>query len=405
MPAPTLNKAAPAATPPATGQQGSTAKQSAPVIPFTRASRKKSRLLGQFGPVTLNTGQQALPIIQAGVGGYLRSLQLTVVGTTSGNAATVAFQPDAPFNVLQQITFTSPNGDSIISLLDGFALYALVKYGAFASGPIDPVADPNYVLTTGAGGTGGSFKFIIDIPIELDSRDAFTSLQNMAANQQFALQLSLNSLAQLYSTAPTSAPVVTITAVMHYWSAPSQTNTDGNVQATAPIGDGSLSLIQTQTPPITPGSQQNIQLLNVGNVIRFPLFILRNSSGVRTEADWPTVTNFYVNNDLWYYKPKDQWRTQHAREYELFPSAPTATPTKGALDNGVFPFTDFINDGSSGDKNVQAANNRNLWLVTGPGTAFNIEAVNWGASASTLQVIENVVKPSSPQALYAPHWD
>jgi len=404
MAAPTLAAKPAATTPPATGGQAQS-KAPAAVIPFTRASRKKSRLLGQFGPVTLNTGQQSLPIIQAGVGGYLRRLRLLVTGTTSGNSAAVAFQPDAPFNILQNITFTSPNGDSIISILDGFALYALNKYGAFSTGPVDPVADPSFVATVGTGATGGSFQFVIDIPLEIDARDAFCALQNMAANQQFQLQLGLNSIAQVYSTAPTTPAQVTITAVMEYWSAPAATNSDGNVQATAPIGDGSVSLIQTQSPALVPNAQQNIQLLNVGNVIRNTVLILRNSSGVRDETDFPAVSNWYVNNDLWYRKDKALWRSQMAREYG-FKSAPAATPTAGALDNGVYVLTDFMNDGSGGgDGVVNGGQNRDLWLVTGPGTAFNYEAQNWGAGASSLQVIQSVVKPSSAQALYAPHWD
>jgi len=70
----------------------------------------------------------------------------------------------------------------------------------------------------------------------------------------------------------------------------------------------------------------------------------------------------------------------------------------------VFVATDFMNDGSSGDSNVDGASNRNLFLVTGSGTAFNIEAVSWGAAASSLLVIENVIRPASPQAMYQPNW-
>lgn len=401
MPAPTVAKTTTAAATPAVGAtQGTPSKTASPVIPFVRASRKKSRLLGQYGPVTLSASQQNLPIIQAGVGGYLRFIELLVNVSATGNSAAVAFQNDAPWNILQNITFTAPNGDSIISTLDGFALAMLNKYGAFGTGPRDIAQDPAYSVTTGTGATGGSAQFIVRIPIELDTRDAFGVLKNMAANQQFALTVGLNTLSAIYSTAPTVAPTVQITAVMHYWSAPNGTNSDGNVQATAPNGDGTLSLIQTQTPALVANSQQNIQLLNVGNVIRFPLFILRNGSGVRTETDWPTVTNFYVNNDLWMYKNKALWRSQHAREY-LLRGGITASVTANSLDNGVYPLTDFINNGSAGDEDVDGAQDRNRWLVTGPGTAFNIEAVNWGAAATTLQVIQNNVKPSSPQALYS----
>lgn len=395
-PAPTINRTAPQST-------GGNNAPAAPVIPFVRASRKKSRLSGQYGPITLNTGTQALAPIQLPAAGYLRSIRLTVTGTTSGNIAAAAFQADAPFNILQQISLLSANGDSLISPIDGFALYALNKYGAFGTGKNDPVADPSYSLTTGTGATGGSFKFQIRIPVEIDPRDAFCSLQNMAANQSFLLQLSLNSIAGVYSTAPTNAPTVSITAVMEYWSAPATNTPNGDVQATAPAANGSVSLIQTQTPSINPSSVQNIQLINVGNTIRFPMFILRNASGVRTEADWPAVTNFYVNNDPFYYKTKENWRSQMATAYG-YNGGLSATPAVDKLDNGVFVLTDFMDDGSAGANKVDAASNRNLYLVTGSATAFNLEAASWGAGASQLLCLQNTIRPSSPQALYAPQW-
>lgn len=397
MPAPTLGKPNTANAP------ADTAAAALPVIPFTRASRKKSRLAGQTGPTTLNTTIQALPPNQLPAGGFLRSIKLTVTGTAAGNAAAVAFNADGPFNVLQQISLLSANGDTLISVIDGFALYAVNKYLALAQGRRDPLADPSYSKVTGAGATGGSFAFTLDIPVEIDTRDAFGALQNMAANQSFLLQISLNSLSNLYTVAPTAAPTVSITAVMQYWSAPAPVNADGNPQATFPAGDGTVSLIQTQQPPITANTQQSIQLLNVGNVIRAEIFILRLASGVRTETDWPNVTNFYVNGDPWYYKTKAQWRSQMAQEYG-YTAGVTATPTLNSLDEGVFVLTEFMNDGASGDSRVDGASNRNLFLVTGPGTAFNIEAVNWGATANNLLVLTNAIRPSSPQGMYAPNW-
>jgi hypothetical protein len=266
---------------------------------------------------------------------------------------------------------------------------------------VDPVREPSYSITTGAGATGGSFQFVIRIPVELDSRDGLGALQNMAANQSFLLQYSLNNIASVYTTAPTAAAQITVNATMEYWNAPAPTNLDGVPQAQAPNGNGTVSLIQTQQPPLVPSSTQNIQLLNVGNTIRSCIFILRTAAGVRTETDWPTVTNFYVNNDSLMYKRKEQWRAQLATDYGLW-NGITAAPTANALDNGVFVLDDFINDGAQGGRNANAASNRNLWLVTNSATAFNIEAgTAWGATASSLLVIQNNVRPASPQSLYS----
>ena len=376
----------------------------AQVIPFTRASRKKSRLVLQTAAVVLNTTVQAIPALQIPAGGFLKRLKLTVVGTTSANASAVAFRADAPFNLLQQISLLSPNGDTLINVIDGFALYVINKYGAIGTGRFDPLGNPNYSAVAGAGATGGSFNFEVHIPVETDSRDAFTALQNMAANQSYLLQFSLNTLALVYSTAPTTAPSVVITVVMEYWAAPAPTNSDGVMQASFPVGNGSVSLLQTQTPAIVAGSQQNIQLVNVGNVIRSVFLILRDASGVRDEVDFPTVNNWYLNNDPLYYHTKSQWRMQMAQVYD-YDGGVTAATTLNALDNGVFVLTDFMNDGGTGDYNVDGGANRDLLLVTESSTAFNYEAVNWGASASTLFVIEQVIRPISAQALYAPQFN
>lgn len=393
MPAPTLSPKPVAGTQPAAA--------ALPPIPYTRAARKKSRLGGPVISSTLTANVQALAGINVQPGGWARRIRLTVTGVTTGNAAAVAFNNDGPFNVLQQISMLTPNGDALISVIDGFTLAMINKYGAHGTGRYDPVADPTYSAVTGAGANGGSFKFTLNIPAEIDGRDAFCAIQNMAANQSYLLQLSLNAIAGLYTTAPTTPPVVTIVPVLEYWSSPAPVNADGNPQSVAPVSAGSYSILQTQQPPIVPGSQQNIQFINVGNTIRYELFILRTAAGVRTEVDWPNATNFYVNTDPWFYKTKDQWRSQMAQEYD-FTGGLAAVPTLNTLDNGVYILTDFMNDGASGSGNVDGSSNRNMYLNTLSNTGFNVEAVNWGATAASLLVVTNAIRVPSPQALYTP---
>jgi len=92
-----------------------------------------------------------------------------------------------------------------------------------------------------------------------------------------------------------------------------------------------------------------------------------------------------------------------ARDYRLTGGL-SATPALNTLDNGVFVLSDFINEGASGDHKADGSSNRNLFLVTGSATAFNIEASTpWGASASSLLCVQNTIRPSSPQAMYTPH--
>lgn len=392
---------APTVAKPAGGNQGGQNAQAAPVIPFTRASRKKRRLAGTFGPITMNTTIQALPPIPLPAAGYLKWVRLEVTIAAAGNSAAVAWKNDAPFSILQNISFLSANGDSLVSVIDGFTLYVLNKYGAHATGMWDPTADVNYSIVSGSSSAGGSAHFNIRLPVEVDARDGFCALQNMAANQSFQVQISINALANMYTVLPTVPPTVAIRMVMEYWSAPAAQNADGIAQAIAPPANGSVSLIQSQTPSINPNSFQNIPLNNVGNTVRYVAFILRDATGVRTEADWPDVFNVYVNNDAWYYNTRNNWRSDMALQYKLY-NGVTAIPTKGALDNGVFIAQDFMNDGASGNSDVDGASNRNLFLVTGSATAFNIEAANWGAAASSLFVVTNSIRPRDPSAVYPP---
>lgn len=402
MPAPTLARPN-QATAPASTNQTATAANVQPMIPFTRAARKKSRQIQQVGPIALQAGALAqINPVQVPAAGYLRKITLDVIGTTAANAATVAFANDAPFNVLQQISLSAANGDSLINPIDGFTLAMVNKYGCHGGQSNDPLADPNFSKVTGVGaGLGGSFHFQLDIPVEYDPRDACGALPNMAANQSFLLQFFLNSTAQLYTTAPTTPPNVTVTMTMEYWAAPSGTNPSGVAQQTAPRANNVVSQLLTANPPVVPGTDQTFQLPNVGGTIRYLLFILRTAAGVRTSADWPTVFNLLVNNDLYSYKTKDNWLRQLARNYELNAGV-NAVPTLNALDTGVYVYTDFMNDGSEGSELASSSANRDLQLVTGSGTALGVEAQNWGANASQLLVVTNSLRVPDPTAYYAP---
>jgi len=380
------------------------ANAAVPAIPFTRAARKKSRLIGTYGPVALGAAAVQQAPIQIPANGYIRKLIFDVTGTTAGNAATVTFANDAPFNVVQQFQFSAANGDTVYSTMDFFTLAMINKYFACGNEGYDPASDPTFSKTTGSGATGGSFHFQVELPLEFDTRDACGALTNMAANQSFLLQYWLNNSASLYGTAPTNPPSVTITVTAEYWAAPAAQNPQGIAQQTAPRCNGTVALFQTQTPPIVTSTDQTIQLTNVGNTIRVIMFILRTAAGVRTETDWPNQLQFSVNNDVWNFKTKNNWLKERAERYAAWyrGGAKNAAVTAGALDNGVYVYSDFINDGSGGNNTVSGGANRDLMLVTGSATALNIEAQNWGATAGQLLVVTMSLRIPDVAAFYAP---
>lgn len=371
--------------------------------PFIRGTRKQSTLVTQMAGVVMTAAQQALPPIQVRPSGFLARIRCAIVATTAGNAAAVAFQPDAPYNLLQNIMFQSPAGDVLLSPIDGLGLFEVNKLGGMASGYRDPLQYPSFTRTAGAGATGGSFTIEVDIPVEIDSRDAFGTIQNMNAAEQFVLQMSINTLAQTYSVAPTTAPTIVVTVTMEYYSQPAASTNPQVQQAITPFGNGSLSIIQSQTVTgIGAGTTGRIQIVNTGTVIRGIIFIARTAAGVRTEADWPSIMSIYLNNQQLLYKPLSLWRNQITDEYKPLTGATVATPTVNSPDAGVLVLTDFMNFGSQGGMNVDGASNRNQWLATGKGTDLEFEATTaWGGAISSLQIITLGVRPISAEALYA----
>lgn len=374
----------------------------AAMIPFMRATASKSAFVTQLS-ATPGAAQVGLGAIQIRPSGFLARLKIKVNGVTSANAATVAFQPDAPFNVLQGLFFQSPGGDTIYSQTDGFTQFAIQKYLALGGQNNDPLAFPAYRAVTGVGGgIGGSFTFIAEVPVEIDRRDAYGTIQNQAANAQFTLMANLNTLANIYSTAPTTAPVVTLTVIMEFYSQPAAANDSSVPQQTAPSGNGTLNTIFTSQPTILAGTSAKSQIITVGNSIRAIIFILRTAGGVRTEADWPQVASIYVNTNLYLYKDKDIWNADMAQWYD-YRAGKTAAPTLNGLDNGVFILGDWMNAGQSGGATVSGSSDRNRWLVTTENTLLEIESTTaWGASAASLQATVNAIKPADVQSEFAP---
>ncbi len=381
--------------------QAGAAKVPPVIIPFTRAARKKSRVIGSQS-FTPGASVQPLAPIQLPAAGYLRKLEIEVSGVCVNNiVAGVAFSADGPFPLFNSIGVLAANGDTIHANMSGFTWSRLQKLGAFSADKGHaPESDPTYSVTTGNGASAGSFSYVQEIPFEIDERDALGALPNMASNQSFTLNLAVGTLAQIYSTAPTNAPTVTITITMHYWAVPAAVNSAGVAQATAPLTAGTFSILQSQQPAITAGTDQTLQSANVGNTVRFVYFELRTAAGVRTDVDFPALFNLLVNNDIWMQKRKTLWQRQIGNDYGLT-GAPNANPTAGALDNGVYIIDDFINGGSQGKK-ASGSSNRDELLVTASATALDFEFNQFGANASQLIIVTNSLKVADSAALYAP---
>lgn len=369
-------------------------------VPFPIASLKRNRQAFDTG--NLNLGQSVSAIEIPAAGGFLRWIEMVITGTTSGNAATVVFNADAPGNVLSFIEFLPPSGDPPIVPHTGYQILLWNKYGAFSQSPpySDPRRDPGYFTTAGASGTGGSFQLTIRLPFEIDPGSGFCSITNSAANKSYLLNLTVNTSGNIYGTAPTSPPVVRVVGWMYFWDEPASQTRQGTSQVPGPIGLGSFSQLRLDQPPITAGDKY-LKVNNAGPVLRGLGIVLRASNGTRASVsagDIPSVWDFVFNTrDRWLISD-GQLVSDMAEAYGYGLMYGTALPVADAplgLDTSVRFFPYFIDYGG-----VAPTNPRSQYQVTADATLTQIRGISFGATVATMEILSNLIRPASAAALY-----
>jgi hypothetical protein len=381
----------------------------AAAVPFPIASLKRIR--GSFDTGNLVLGQSTPAIEIPATGGFARYLEMEVTVTTAGNAAAVAFQADAPANILSFVEFLPPSGDPPIVPHTSHQLVLWNKYGAFSNKPpfSDPLSSPGWFATAGSGATGGSAFVRFRLPFEIDPATGFCSITNSAANKSYLLNLTVNSSANVYSVAPTNAPTVRVVGTMYYWDEPAAQTRQGTKQVPGPLGLGSFSQLRLDQPPITAGDKY-IKVNNSGPVMRALGIVLRTGAGVRVlntaVADIPQLWDFVFNT-------RDRWLITDARLLDdiaqyygygqgyagtrLAPTLPTVDGPRG-FDNGVRFFPYFMEHGS-----IDPTFPRSQYQVTGDATLTQIRGISFGAGVGTMEIMTNLIRPDSSQALYPPN--
>lgn len=388
----------PPASSAASPSQQRPAPQQPQAIPFIRASKRASQQDFGVTGVTLGANQQQIGPVDIQTNGFLRYLELYVSQTTASNAATVAFTGDGPFNALQNVTLQDPSSEFIVSPYTGYELMLAEKYLGYAGPPpfVDPRSDPNYLATTGSGGTGGSFTFVVKVPLEDRVRDGFGAVPNSAANKNYRLQAFWATSGTVFSTGPTTpAPNLQMQITNFYWTEP-PASIAGAPTVSTPNGNGTVSYLDRETfTALTSANNPPLIWKNVGRVIKSVLFVERDSSNVRQDSDWPDPMTIWVNGFPLYYLPKHTWLSEMA-DTTGYATNGQAKNTSGGLDTGVF----FLYPTMTQPGMVTNWGPADQYLPTVPSTKIQNVAV-WGATISSLTLLQRTIKPSSGAALFS----
>lgn len=366
----------------APAQDGKAGKQVV-LGPFRGGTQGTVKATGYTQSGTLTAATQPLPTYQIAPTNILRYISIEVKITAAGNAAAVALQPDAPMNFFQTINFADAGGTSIVGSFDGYSLNTAMKYfGFFING--DARQNAVFSVTTGAVGAGGSATIVYRIPVEAVARTGLGALQNQSTQSPLTLDLTVNTLAALYSVTPTNPPTFSITVRLGgYW------NGNNGAYSPTPKAFGSTQYVNRASYLALNGAVQ-FQLSNVGlgNPVRNIAFLNYATGGARAGAGtWPDpIQVTYKGNNL-RQSSLLHWQWDMSEEYELS----GAIDTGNGLDTGVF-VQNFTKDfGLTPGAELGLG-----YLGTDVGDEIQLIGT-WGASSTLFELI-NFVSPNGAPA-------
>lgn len=342
-------------------------------VPFTAAAHEHVELAAlDIGPV-LGAAQVQRAPIEVPAYGFMANLCLEVT-LSGGSLGAGVLGADFPFNVLQNVQLLDTNGAPIFGPLDGYSLYVINKYGGYSYRQ-----DPR--LAVGYDGTING-KFFLRVPVQITRHNAYGSLANQNAANSYKLQYTFNTATGVaatapFSTAPTTAPAVTVRAHLEAWSQPAGTDLAGRPQQTQPVGHGTTQFWTGFTKAVAAG-QNNTLFSRVGNAVRGWIIIARNASQVRADNVFPDP--FLLQWDA-------RNLTGETQNLRIFKQE-DACQAPSTRDAGVFTF--MYNNlflGHAGDEEP------NLWLPTVQASRIELQGVS-GASG-TLTILTNDIAPAT----------
>ena len=285
-------------------------------IPFRRATTERVGILpSESQLITANEN----PIQKTVEGaGYIYAFLLRVFANTAGNAAATAFQEDGPWSALSSIVFEDVNAQ-VLNLTGYDAYLANLINRAYAVRFQDQSTNTNlFNLVTGAGATGGSFAFVLRVPVATNRRDLRGVLANQDRAQKYLLRTNISGSAGIYSTAPTTLPTMNIEKYYENYTVPLPSSPTGAKQEIIPRDFGTIHYSTSTLSDAAPvgGGQVNHFIRRLGNTTRWITLVARsNNSRSTAETNFPTNIQTKVGEDALF---NESWHYRKALFYERY---------------------------------------------------------------------------------------
>lgn len=351
------------------------------VIPFTGAALPYRE---QFfsATTTPTTAQQNVSPTGNAIKsyGYARALR---VYTTTASGSGGNLSADAPWNVYSNVQVTQPNGEELFGgpTFTGYHAYLAAKYSGWKLNN-DPATWSGYTAS------GSSITTDLPIPFEINPQYGLGSLPNQDFSAPWKITLTLNTIANIWTTAPTTTPAVTNAVFLDAWTVPaSQNPLNGAPQQIQPIYLGTLSKWTLQTYAVPASTAFEVPFSRRGNAYRRLVFTARGAASARVAVSnipspialrWDgTVIRTNDNPLLWI---DDDYMIQGGQA--------AATPT--TAQTGVFALGMAAMAGVDAQGVANSLGEESFWGTVQSSTVSL--SGTWGASITVLEQCTNDVQ-------------
>jgi hypothetical protein len=307
-----------------------------------------------------NWVQQKLGTFKISPNGWLAGIWCLFQMSVTGNSTNVVtFTGDSPFSSIFKVTFRDVGNREIFGPLTGYEWFTVNKWGGYFPGNPDPRGPSNGFSTVGgAVATGGSFQFLLFMPLEIVYRDSLGEIENKSSSSAYTLEIYVDTLANTYYGAAASAgvaPLGTATLSMRMrgnligYTEPESTDSSGRPLAQQPPAAGTVQYWASETFVATTGTQKYNQQNGIGYSIRNLAYIAYdNANGSRasgynytyaaaggqfTGGDFPDPSTLAFGKVQLYQRPIQMWANLMSRWFGLFI---TGGDVANGLENGVF---------------------------------------------------------------------
>jgi hypothetical protein len=361
--------------------------------------------------------QQKLGTFKISPNGWLAGIWCLFQMAVTGNAATVAFASDAPFSAIFKVTFRDVGNREIFGPLTGYEWFTVNKWGGYFPGEPDPRNPSNgFLAAAGSGGTGGSFQFLLFMPLELVYRDTLGEIENKSSSSAYTLEIYVDTAANVYGgpngggTPPTGTAALSLRfrGNLVGYTEPEAADSMGRPLAQQPPAAGTVQYWASETFVATTGTQKYNQQNGIGYPIRNIAYVSYDNSANTRAAAWnwtssatySAVGEFMTGGDFpdpitlafgkvqLFQRPLVMWLNLMVRWFGLFAAGPDAN---GAPENGVMV------QAFNREFDTLAGNELRLgYLITKAGNVLQLSGTY--AAAANTHILTNYVVPPGNDA-------